>query len=189
MSGLRWSRRLAPGMVVILMAFVLFLPPGENRGSDYSGHWDEERQEYVHEKEERVLGTTTGRILGQFTFQVLLVSLLFAYPRPLPIDGVLRSRFHRGLGITILVLASAHAAVLLPNLVFRGWLTGVVSFLVLAAHGFLGAAKKRVVARWGGPWWRHLHRTTGWAGLFIGIQHALVYGQHYGLLREAVLGP
>lgn len=185
-----WVKRLVPMGIVLLMGLFILLPPGENQGSDYSGYWDEERQEYVHEKTDRVLGTTTGRILGQFTFQALLVSLFFAYRRPLGdrIGQRLRTRFHRGLGLVILMLAVLHAAVLLPNLVFRGWLTGVVSFAVLMLHGTLGLAKPWAMRRFGHERWRYVHLATAWAGLLIGLEHALVYGEHYGVLRGLVLG-
>lgn len=185
-----WIRRLVPGLVVLLMGAMLLLPPGENLGSDHEGYWDEERQEYVVEEKERVFGTTTGRILGQFTFQFLLVSLFFAYKRPLGerIGQRLRTRFHRGIGLIILTLTIAHALVLILNQVYRGWFTGSLSFGVLAFHGLLGFAKPWFLQRWGPRVWRYVHMATAWAGLLTGFQHALFYGQHYGLFREAVFG-
>lgn len=185
-----WLKRLVPALIVLLMALFLLVPPGENKGSDYDGYWDEERQEWVEVHNERVFGTTTGRILGQLTFQFLVISLLFAYKRPLGdrIGHRLRTRFHRGLGLTILTLAIAHAAVLIPNQVFRGWFTGTISFAVLALHGLLGFAKPWFLRRWGTDVWRYVHLATAWTGLLIGLQHTLFYGQHYGLLREVVFG-
>lgn len=185
-----WMRRLVPGLVVLIMGLVLLLPPGENLGSDYDGYWDEAKQEYVVEHKERAFGTTTGRIVGQFTFQFLVVSLFFAWHAPLGdrIGHRLRTRFHRGLGIIILALAVAHAAILLPNLVFRGWLTGTLSFGILAFHGVLGAWKPWFIARWGPARWRYVHMATAWIGLLVGLHHALFYGQHYGLFREVVFG-
>lgn len=182
----RWT---LPSLVALAMLGMLLLPPGENRGSDHSGYWDEARHEYVVEHEASAFGTTAGRIVGQFTFHFLLMSLLFAHARPLGrLPPRLRAGFHRGLGTALTLLAVAHAAILLPNDVWRGWLTGAVSFGVLVFHGSLGFAKGTYIRWWGPAWWRFAHHASAWTGLAVGVQHALFYGQHYGLLRETFFG-
>lgn len=130
-------------------------------------------------------GMSEGRILGQMSLFLLVGSLGLAYPWPQGriLSPARRRRVHALLGALILALATVHAVMLPLVSVFRGWLSGVWALSALFVHGASGSLRDRLARRWGSARWRFVHVTAGWAGLLFGLEHALLFGQHLGVLR------
>lgn len=182
------SWQIAAGLLIAGMALLaVVVPPGTNAPA---GRFVEDpttgESRFVFDPPP---GMTEGRILGQMSLFLLIGSLGLAYPRPLGrlLAPARRRRVHALLGALILALATVHAVVLPLVSVLRGWLSGVWALGALCLHGASGLLRGRLTGRWGPVRWRFVHVTAGWAGLLFGLEHALLFGQHLGVLR-GVLG-
>jgi hypothetical protein len=122
--------------------------------------------------------TVAGRILGQVALLLLLLSLT-----PMgPWRAVARRRFHVGLGISILGVVAAHAALLLARGITHGWLSGALVLGMLAWHGALVLRKPALLKAWGQERWRFAHLASGLGAVAIALEHTLLYGRHWGAL-------
>lgn len=128
--------------------------------------------------------TSSGRIVGQLTLLLLGASLLTAGARRTRSRGLV----HVGLGLMILVACVVHALVLLASGLTHGWLSGALALALLAAHGAAGLAKGALVRRWGRGGWRAAHLASGIGALTFALEHALLYGRHWGVLRGLLPG-
>lgn len=183
----RWWSPLASVGVAAALAGLLLLPPGENHDASH-GTLDAETGLHVPD-ESKPAPVTVGRVLGQASTMALALSLLLAYPQ---VSGRVlahrvRRRGHAWLGAALLAAAVVHGVMLPVAGVWRGWHAGVLAAVLLGSHGASGAWRGRLVVAWGAARWRWAHVATGWAALAASLWHALVYGQHLGLLRGVLL--
>lgn len=174
------ARRAALALLLLALLVIPLLPHGSMRPI---GHMETDpatgRKTFVHEPHPL---RAAGSILGQLSGLLLLASLALSFDRP-RWPRLARARAHVVLGVLILALSLAHAAVLVVDGAFRGWIPGTLSLAAFAAHGLTGALKRRLARAWGPDGWRWSHSTSAWAALALTVEHVLMASWQFGLVR------
>lgn len=172
----RSVRIVFPTAIVFVLAIVAALPQGNNPGAgDFVFNAETGKGEFVHDLS---APEVTAIALGIVSGYLLFLSPLLAFPRVLAwlVPMAWHRQAHRWLGLAILVLALAHG-VLLPIVGFRrGWLSGIVALLLLAAHGVSGISKVRMSRRFGSDAWRYVHHATAWSAFAFALFHSFLSG-------------
>ena len=169
-------RILFPSAAVVLLAVVAALPQGDNPGAgSFVVNPETGEGTFVHDFSPAEL---IAFALGIISGYLLFLSPLLAFRRVLSwlVPIAWHRQAHRWIGLAVLVLALAHG-ILFPLVGFRrGWLSGVVALLLLAAHGVSGIAKVRMSRRFGGEAWRYLHLATAWSAFVFALFHSFLSG-------------